>query len=219
MYNLLISRFKSALTDRNVELKLIIIFSIILLISFCVITINAVIWQIWFLYAVSIVFVLVTCLISAHCILFTATKKKLNYRFKDFFRFKTVWKNAGRAQEQDSIILLPLLKEIGIDTMSKVQEAIRHFQLLLSVKQKKGLEIVPIVSVALSISIAICGVVKTSLILFIAYLFSAMILTIIMCLAVKCIYKGIYYSLSEYALCERIEMALSEIYMKELIMK
>ncbi len=213
--------FKNELLDRKLNRNILISFVALLVIY---VISYVVLWSIfkhWAIMLSTILIFIVLFLITAYSIMFFTVKKNINLNIKDYFHPKQTLNLLKSISKKDVQILLPIAKSHGINTRPKVQEAIRHYQLLLLRKSNKGFAIISIISLTLSIfSIIISGINYESdkdFIILIVWLFSLVILVTLACIGVKFLYRTTFYDLSDYVLYERIEEALSEIWMNKLI--
>ncbi len=220
MYEKLISEFRNSLNDIRLD-KIILVSFGILFFSYLVLFITFwIIYKHWSVTVVSVAIFLFSSAVIAYSIIFNEARKNNNLSFKDYFHCKRVFKSLKNLFRKDIEILVPIIKSCGINTRAKVLEAIRHYQILLLRKSNKGFAIISVVSLTVSVAGIILASVKyqssEELFVLMLLLVSLMIVVILLCILVKKMYI-IFYGLTEYALYERIESALSEIWMKNLI--
>ncbi|MDE6676497.1 MAG: hypothetical protein K2K12_02130 [Clostridia bacterium] len=163
-------------------------------------------------------FVFIFCLVHCYMIIFISVRKEpefsrnICWRLRAMVRlYKTVMHN------NDIEILIKILKEEGANTRPKVLEVLRHYQCLLPRNTIGRSQFISIL--ALSVSV-------------LAFIFSDILsmsfdyqLIILLCLlGILFLYilgyalnKEVFYFFGEAALITRIEMAVSEIWMKSLI--
>ena len=221
MYDRIIQKFKEELICRQLEKRTVFALSVLFLFYLiCIVTLQSIYRTQWWITLVGIVALIIITWIILCSTVYITSKNKLNLNRKDYFRCFTTYKRLNSMQPSDVEILLPIIKSAGISTQPKKLEAIKHFQLLLSIKNHHGMAIVSIISLTLSvISIIIPATASNNKNFFILLmLLVAVILYIVfICFFIKFVYNIFYYNLSEHALLVRIEAALSEIWMKQLI--
>ncbi|MDE6355815.1 MAG: hypothetical protein K2L67_01065 [Clostridia bacterium] len=221
MYDKLICDFKNELIDRKLDIIVIISFSALFLIYIIVFLILFSIFNHWLVILLSNLILAGLSIIIAYTIIYFLVKAKCNFVFKDYFHFINIIKALSNLNKKDIQILLPILKSHKINTYPKIQEAIKYYRGLLQRKSTKNFTIISILSLVMSITSIILSSIKfqtnRDLILLLMLLFSLMLCAILVCIVIKIFYRAIYYNISDYALYERIEDTLSEIYMKELI--
>ena len=221
MYSQIFQKFNSKLTDRKLDVQINIITSIFSIIIITSIIMLSIFTKSWIAILLCDLSLLICLFLAIYIAVFESVNKKIKINAKDFFNMKKIFNLLGTAQPKDTEILIEILKETEINTRPKVQEAIRYFQNILIRKTHKGIDFLPILSIAISIM----GIATSSLVvastkdwLFFFIVFTVfVILSLCICIFAKMIYKTAYYSTSEYAVYERIEIALSEIWMKQLI--
>lgn len=216
MYDSITTKFKNSLIDRKFDIKSYCIMFAILVAYAIIITTT------WIIFKSQLIFGLSTgCLIllewfSLNILIFTTAKQSSNVKIKDFLNYRKLFRCMREATKKDTFILNPIIEEFGINTRPRIQEAIRHYQFLLQRKTKANFTAVPIISVVVSVIGIIVSYFKSgpdSVIPCIILMSVAIIVVIIVCFAIQKIYKDCIYCLTEYAIYERIEAALSEIWM------
>lgn len=221
MYDKLTCDFKKELIDRKLDILINISFSALLIVYLVSSFILWIFFKHWVVLFGSSLVLYLLAIIIAYTIIFIIAKKKKSFRAKDYFHLKRVLNSLKDISKKDVQILVPLLKRYGINTRPKVQEADKHYQILLLRKSKNGFAILSIISLAISIASIILSALNyksgKDLIVLLIVLLSLIICVTLVCILIKIIYRTICYNLSEYALYERIEAALSEIWMKQLI--
>ncbi len=119
--------------------------------------------------------------------------------------------------KKDIKILINILKNAGVNTMPKVLEVLRHYQICLPRKIIGGSQIISILALTIStLAFVFSDILSMS--------FESQIMTLIIIMFVLFIYlfgyvlnKRIFHYFGEAALYIRIESAVSEIWMKSLI--
>lgn len=216
MYEKLTTKFKNNLIDRKFDIKMYCIMFAILAAYAIVISATWIIFKSKLIFGINLGCLFATELISLNILIFTAAKQSTNVKIKDFLNYKKLFRCMRYANQKDINILNPILEEFGINTQEKIQEALRHYQLLLQRKTKTNFTTISILSLTVSILGIIISYFKggpNSVIPFMILLFEVIIIVILVCFAIKIIYKNCIYYFTDYALCERIEAALSEICM------
>ena len=217
MYKTLTNEFKNQLIDRKCDKAILISFTITFFICFIPSFILWITFKHWLVIFLTVLLTIVLCVILGYTIIFKIAKKQNIINNNYCFRLTSAIKSLKITSKKDAEILLPLLKAHGINSRPKVQEAIRHYQVLLNNKNPRGFSIVPIVSLCTSIVGIIFSFLKlqdSEFLLLVAILVLIIpVYASLFCIAVKLIYRSTYYTLSEYVLYERIEAALSEIWM------
>ena len=145
-------------------------------------------------------------------------------RKSDEFSWKKVWRIISAIElyrkfmhQQDTELLIQILKEHNINTRPKVLEAIRHYQCLIPRKIGGYSYILSLVAICLSvIGIFFQESVLNSQFNLLILLFLLVCILLVGTLA-YILNKDVFRYIGTDALNERIEMALSEIYMKMLI--
>ncbi len=159
-------------------------------------------------------------MISSYMATFIAIRKTAKLKLSDIIKFKIVQHNLRIIYQSDINVLKVVLLKNEINTRPKIQEAIKHFQMELIRKKKKEVGIYSIISLSVAFfGILFSGITKDLQTIWGlgAVLGLCLILIIFFYLGLKSIYKSSFYNISQYALYERIESALSEIWMKKLI--
>ncbi len=221
MYEKIFQKFKDGLIDRRFSIKLFIVLGILTVVY--VVYLFSLIFLIrvhWWLEIIGIVLFLLICLLALCTLSFIALKRELQSSKVNFLKFVKNIKTYIKLQANDVSILLPILKEEKIDKRRKVLEAVRHFQLLLSIKYKHGFNIASIISLSLTVTLPIVSMALNDIGSIAVYIvFSIVIISYValVCIAFKLFLHQICDDLSEYRVLVRIESALSEIWMKELI--
>lgn len=219
MYDKLTNDFKNELIDRRIDKTILIMFSILFLIYLVTTTILWSVYNYWVVLFVSNSVLAFVCATTAYTIIFMVAKKENLVYVKDYFHFRHVKNSLKHALKKDVDILSALTKSHGINTRPKVQEAIRHYHALLLKKSNNGFAIISVLSLTISVVGIIFSVVNydssKDLISLMVLLFSIILCVTAVCFFVKKVYRETYYSLSDYALFERIEAALSEIWVKQ----
>lgn len=221
MYEKLTDCFKKELIDRKIDILILSSFAVLFCVYLMCVIILWAIYKNWAILLISNFILFALCFVTAYTIVFSILKRKKQFCAKDYFNFRVVFNSLKDLFKKDTQILLPLIKSMGINTNTKVQEAISHYQFLLLRKSKNGFTVISI----LSLTVSICGIIfsavkyqtNTELFLFIALLLSLLLCVTLICIAIKQVYRAICYNLSEYALYERIENGLTEILIKELL--
>ena len=196
MYEKFFSDFKSQLTDRCLSVR-VLMFSGISLI--CCLSCLLVLWtryKIIWLYWFALFMTVIISIIVAYTTIFFTVRKKLNLKGKVYFRGIRTIKKLRTIQQADVSIMLPLLRKAKIDTAPKVQEAIRHFQMILHNKRGGGIAIASVISILLTVIGSVFPVVtlensKQFMFVFITLLFIVLVIAT-GCFAFNCFYKAIY---------------------------
>ena len=162
-------------------------------------------------------FVIGTILFLYIFILFLLKKEK-QFKWKNIWRIKSNIQMLMKAMHQKDIeLLINILKSQGVNTRPKVLEILRHYQCLLPRRTVAGTQIISICALIISM-IALFFQDKVfysqeTAIAVTAIIFGSILIYIILWWA----NKNILRVLGEDALIERIEMAVSEIWIKSLI--
>ena len=222
MYSKLLQGFKDELVLRQLGKRTVIYLGLFFFVYLvCIITVQSIYDSQWWISIIGLVVLIIGSWIVICSVVYFTSKSKLNLCRKDFFRCVSTFKKLIAVQPDDITIIVPMAKRVGINTRPKILEAIRHFQLLLSVKYKHGFAVMSAITLAvsiISILISATSAGRNNDILGLLVLLIAVIIYIaIACVAVKIFFKPLYDDLSENALLVRIEETLSEIWMKQLI--
>ena len=119
--------------------------------------------------------------------------------------------------KKDIALLVKILKNHGVNTRPKVLEVLRHYQCLLPRKTRGGISVISILALSISaLALIFNDYVQNSEInqmIVLAVIFGVLLV----CLLAYQLNKDIFRYFGENAFNERIEMAISEIWMKSLI--
>ena len=146
---------------------------------------------------------------------------KLNEnKWYDYFKFNKIWKiYLKNTQKQDIKTLTAIIEEKGINTRSEIQEAIRHYQCLLPRKVISGGMLLSILALAISILSFIIAAQIDDIEYSIKLIIQIFTVITIFYYAIKTMNETLFKFFGKYTLFERIEAALSEIYVKYPIAK
>ena len=220
MYERITQNFKNALTDRRIDVRIVVLYTVFIVLYASVIISSMFSEYIWRIIGGAGLLLVAACIVSGYCIVFSTLKAKSNLTYADFFNFKKVRGVLKTIQPDDSQILISVLKEEFVDSREKISEAIKHFRFVLQ-RPRKSIDIIPLLALLVSVAAIFLsgktyGSIKTAVLL--SIMFAYLLIGIAMIVfGLKLIYKSTYYDLSLRALNERIMNVLSEIYMKELI--
>lgn len=142
----------------------------------------------------------------------------------DEFAWKRVWRVLSTIalyrkimHRRDTELLIQILKEHDINTRPKVLEAIRHYQCLIPRKIGGYSYLLSLFAVCLSmVGIFFQETILNSE-LNLLILISVLLILILLGVMIYLLNRDVFRYFGENAINERIEMALSEIYMKKLI--
>lgn len=163
-------------------------------------------------------FVFILCLLNCYMVIYLSIRKEPQFSKKNCWRlismvrlYKTVMHN------NDIEILIKILQEEGVNTRPKVLEVLRHYQCLLPRNTIGKSQFISI----LALSVSVLAFVFSNIL---SKPFEYQLITILCILGVLFVYvlgcalnKKVFYFFGEAALITRIEMAVSEIWMKSLI--
>lgn len=220
MYEKLSHDFKNELIDRQIDRKIVALISVLTILY--LVPVFFIWWKLrhWAVIVISDIALIILFIIIGYSMAFSVLKKKGVVNKKDYFHVKLITKSL-MISNKDIDILKPLLKTHGINTRAKVKEAINYYRAKLGRKSHQSFTIISVLSLIVSIMGIIFSYIKCQsneeLFVTMILLFLIIFFVSLLCIGIKQIYRSIYYNLSEYALYERIEEALSEIWMKQLI--
>ena len=212
--------FKSRLTEREIDIKIIRCMSVLFFIYMSILSI-ILYYNNKFIISIisSLIFIFITLLI-VHTYIYTLVKKRNNLKRKDYFKFKRVYMLKEKTKK-DIEILCEVLKENGVNARSDVHEVLEFYRALLLRKSKQGIATISILSLFLSIF----ALIFTSLnyqnekvvSIAISIIVAILLYLVLLCAFIKQVYRSVFYNLSKYYLIERIEALLLEIWIKQLI--
>lgn len=219
MYNQINKKFSDGSAIRKnqillIYLPLLFIVAVVLIIYFCKIDFLASYFKI---ILAEIIYMSVIGIIYYLYMLY-------NVKGTDGFSIKNIYKIdeiknlfMDTLHKKDIELLIGILKEKGINTRSKVQEVLHHYQCLLPRKNIGGGQIIAILALTVSM---LALFMQNEILLYeekIIIIVSVIVLVFLIYLLWKFIYKVIIRAFGQDALNERIECALSEIWVKQLI--
>ena len=142
--------FKSRLTEREIDIKIIRCMSVLFFIYMSILSI-ILYYNNKFIISIisSLIFIFITLLI-VHTYIYTLVKKRNNLKRKDYFKFKRVYMLKEKTKK-DIEILCEVLKENGVNARSDVHEVLEFYRALLLRKSKQGIATISILSLFLSI--------------------------------------------------------------------
>lgn len=140
--------FKSRLTEREIDIKIIRCMSVLFFIYMSILSI-ILYYNNKFITSIisSLIFIFITLLI-VHTYIYTLVKKRNNLKRKDYFKFKRVYMLKEKTKK-DIEILCEVLKENGVNTRSDVHEVLEFYRALLLRKSKQGIATISILSLFL----------------------------------------------------------------------
>lgn len=140
--------FKSRLTEREIDIKIIRCMSVLFFIYISILSI-ILYYNNKFITSIisSLIFIFITLLI-VHTYIYTLVKKRNNLKRKDYFKFKRVYMLKEKTKK-DIEILCEVLKENGVNTRSDVHEVLEFYRALLLRKSKQGIATISILSLFL----------------------------------------------------------------------
>lgn len=211
-------KFKNGLMNRLIDKRLLISLSLLCAVYLAAAGALFGIYKHWLaILLLSIVLIFVSVII-AYTIIFVSIKKANRFHAKDYFRVKRVIKSLRNVAVSDVEILLPIIKSYGPD----VNETIDSYRSLLNAKQpQNSVSLGSVFSSALSVICIISSAVTCQsyhdLLTMLALLFLLLLCAVLLYVAAKAMYRSVFYGFSKRALYERIDAALLEIKMKNLI--
>ncbi len=212
--------FKSRLTEREIDIKIIRCMSVLFFIYMSILSI-ILYYNNKFITSIisSLIFIFITLLI-VHTYIYTLVKKRNNLKRKDYFKFKRVYMLKEKTKK-DIEILCEVLKENGVNTRSDVHEVLEFYRALLLRKSKQGIATISILSLFLSIFALIFPSLnyqnEKEVSIAISIIVAILLYLVLLCAFIKQVYRSVFYNLSKYYLIERIEALLLEIWIKQLI--
>lgn len=218
MYTEITEKFKSDCRELN-NMTMFILVPIMLFIIAIAVSIslhnNACIdW----LAPVLILLATVFSLLNYYLIVLFSIKNEPQFSKKNFWSIVSMVELYQEVMHKKDIkILINILKNSGVNTMPKVLEVLRHYQICLPRKIIGGSQIISILALTIStLAFVFSDILSMS--------FESQIMTLIIIMFVLFIYlfgyvlnKRIFHYFGEAALYIRIESAVSEIWMKSLI--
>lgn len=163
-------------------------------------------------------FVFIFCLVHCYLMIFVSVRKEPQFSKKYCWHLRAMvkfYKTVMHNKDVEAVI--KILKEEGVNTRPKVLEVLRHYQCLLPRNTTGKSQLISI----LALSVSILALVFSNLS---SKSFEYQIITLLCLLGVLYIYilcyalnKKVFYFFGEAALITRIEMAVSEIWMKSMI--
>lgn len=221
MYDKIIQEFQNGLVDRKLNKRIMITLSIAsLLCVICQISLQVIFRETWWIAILTPVLCVIIMIFIILLIVHITLKKYLLLCRKDFFHPINCIRFLTSLQQSDVKLLLPILKTAGINTRPKVQELMQHFRMHLIVKRTDKIAI----SAVLSIVLSVVGIIVTNVIIknnnfWLLCLLLSMIIfeTVAITIFIKILYKSLYHDFSYYSTVERIEVALSEIWIRKLL--
>lgn len=171
-----------------------------------------------YLYFIYVFTLLLLILIGYYALVIITVKKEDGFSWKKIWRISKIIKLfTDTVHKKDIELLIRILKKQGVNTRPKVLEVLKHYQCLLPRKTKTGISIVSFLALCVSILALVYNdyVQKSE----INQLIVAIVIVgaLLVALVVYQLNRNIFRFLGEDALNERIEMAISEIWMKSMI--
>lgn len=219
MYRKISQSFKEQSNQLKNTINLILtpfIFLLLIILALFLFDINGILYE-W-LEIVTILLGYLLTFLTFYIIIIYSIRKSEQYKWKKIWNIPFNIKLFKETSHDNDIkLLVTILKDNGINTRPKVLEALRHYQCLLPHKVSGSTSIFSILALCISV---------------LAFVFSDYflksetnrIITAVIIILVVLIYVAIYQLnskvfryIGENALNERIEMAISEIWIKSMI--
>lgn len=150
--------------------------------------------------------------IGTYCYIFIHLKRK---KIKDvhFFNIENVIAHyQDEVHQKDLDLLYNITKDYNIDTIEKLQEAIRHYQNLLPRKVISGGTWLSICALSVSIAAFITVESQTTITAHLEVLIAVLVALTVIYFVFKVIGQELLQKFGKHAMYERLEAALSELY-------
>ncbi len=204
---------KKEFTDRRIDIRIIVATSLLTIITIALnIIVNVFYPEIYLYVIIDAVMVFIT-LTADYTILFIMTKRKIGFKAKHYFNIKKVLSGIRTVQKKDVDIIKDVLVKHGIEN-KQIPEILHRYGDILNRTKPKSIEILSIIALSTSIMALIFQGLKTDMSsVYIAVISCVLVLIAAITISFKSLNKAIFYNISEYALYQRIESALFEIYL------